>query len=414
MLTARKVERATVPGRYPCGLVRGLSLQVTANGSRSWVLRYQLHGVEHWMGLGSAAEFGLREARQRALAARRLLADRIDPLVEKHAAEEAARLAVARKLTFAEAAEKYFDANSDRWRPSHRGEFMRTLKAYVFPVLGCMDVAQIDTPDILRVLEPIWKEMPVTADRTRNRVEATIDFTVVRGHRSAGPNPARWEGHLDQVLASPRDLKPIVHHKAMHYRDLPTFMADLRGLDTMPARALEFLILTGSRSAEVLGAKWGEIDFTDKVWNVPAARMKAKRDHRVPLSPAALELLKKLGPRDGGEYVFAGKSAGTPNHRMCLTWAMKQLGQEGKSTVHGFRSTFRDWAGETTAFAPDIAEASLAHSRGDQTVQAYARGDLLAKRRKLMDAWARYCRTPAHKVADKAADKVVVPLRRGA
>jgi integrase len=370
------------------------------------VLRYQLHGVERWMGLGGAAEFSLKQARERALAARRLLADRVDPLVEKHVAEDAARLAVARKLTFTEAATKYFDANSDRWRPSHRGEFLRTLKAYAFPLLGRMDVAAIDTPDVLRALEAVWKEKPVTADRTRGRIADVIDWAVVRGHRPAGINPAAWAGHLDQVLAPPRQLAPIVHHRAMHYRDLPAFMMDVRKLDTTPARALEFLIYTASRSAEVLGAKWGEIDFTDKVWSIPAIRMKAKRDHRVPLSPVAIELLKKLGPRDDGEYVFAGKSAGAPNHRMCLTWAMKQLGQEGKSTTHGFRSTFRDWAGETTAFAPDVAEAALAHVRGDQTVRAYARGDLFAKRRQLMDAWARHCAAPAVK-----ATAAVTPIR---
>jgi integrase len=405
MLSAKKVERATKPGRYPCGLVRGLLLQVTESGAKSWVLRYQLHGRERWLGLGSAADFTLKEARERARAARQLLADRIDPVEQKQAAQSAARLAAARKLTFREAANRYFDQNAERWRPSHRELFLTTLKAYAFPALGAMDVASIDTPDVLRALEPIWKSKSITADRTRGRIEQVLDWAVVRGHRPAGTNPARWKGHLDQVLPPPRQLAPIVHHNAMHYRDLPAFMIALRAHDTVPARALEFLIHTAARSNEVLGAKWSEIDFTDKIWTVPATRMKGKREHRVPLSSVMIELLRKL-PRDGGDYVFVGKQPGVPNHRMCLTWAMQQLDQSGKSTTHGFRSSFRDFAGETTAFSHDVCEAVLAHVRGDKSVQAYARGDLFAKRRQLMEQWSRYCESKPAKVAGD-----VVPLR---
>jgi integrase len=403
MLSAKKVERATKPGRYPCGLVRGLLLQVTESGGKSWVLRYQLHGRERWLGLGSAADFTLKEARERARAARQLLADKIDPVEQKQATQAAAKLAAARKLTFRDAAERYFDQNAERWRnASHREQFLGTLKAHVFPAIGGLDVASIDTPDILRALEPIWKSKSITADRTRGRIEQVLDWAVVRGHRPAGTNPAKWKGHLDQVLPPPRQLAPIVHHNAMPYRDVPEFMVALRAQNTVPARALEFLILTSARSQEVLGAQWSEIDLVDKVWTVPASRMKAKREHRVPLSSVAIELLKKL-PRHG-EYVFPGKRAGAPNHRMCLTWAMKQLGQEGKSTPHGFRSAFRDWAGETTAFAHDVCEAALAHVRGNASVRAYARGDLFNKRRQLMEQWSKFCTSPPAKVA---ADNVV-------
>jgi integrase len=400
MLTAKRVERIRRPGRYACGLVKGLYLQVTdtgANVTKSWVLRYQLHHRERMMGLGSAADFTLKEARERARLQRQLLADRIDPLAGKQAAEEAARLASARKLTFAEAAQKYFDTNSDRWRISHRGEFLRTLEAHAFPVLGKMDVAAIETADVLRAIEPIWKSTTVTADRTRGRIAQVIDWAVVRGHRPAGTNPAKWEGHLDQVLPPPRQLAPVRHHLAMHFRDVPAFMITLRTHNTVPAQALEFLIHVAGRSNEVLGAQWDEIDFADKVWTVPASRMKAKREHRVPLSPAAIELLRKL-PRDGGEYIFIGKRAGVPNHRMSLTWVMQQLGQAGKSSIHGFRSSFRDFAGEATAFPHDVCEAALAHVRGDRSVQAYARGDLFNKRRKLMQAWSEYCVSPPAKV----------------
>jgi integrase len=410
-LTARKVERAR-PGRHRCGLVRGLYLQVGEGNAKSWILRYQFRGRSREMGLGSAAEFTLKEARERARAARQLLADRIDPLVSKQAAEEAARLAAARKLTFADAARLYFDQNEKRWRNiSHREEFLRTLREYAFPVLGRMDVASIDTPDVLRVLEPIWKSKTVTADRTRGRIAQVIDWCVVRGHRAAGTNPAKWQNHIDQVLPPPRQLAPIRHHNAMTFRDVPGFMAELRKQDTTPARALEFLILTAARSNEVLSAKWDEIDFTAKAWTVPASRMKTHREHRVPLSLAAIELLRKL-PRGAGDYVFhrsSGKKAGAPHERMVFTYLMEVLGQKDKATTHGFRSSFRDFAGEMTAFPHDVCEAALAHIRGNKTVQAYARGDLFNKRRKLMDAWARHCLTPAAKVS---AD--VLPLRSGA
>jgi len=409
MLTAKKVERAKKPGRYRCGLVKGLLLQVTDTGARSWVLRYELRGRERWMGLGSASEFSLKEARERARQARQLLADRIDPLAGKRAAEQAQRLQEARRLSFAQAAQQYFDQHEKRWRNAgHREEFLRSLRDYAFPVLGKTDVTSIDTPDVLRALEGIWKTKPVTADRTRARIEQVIDWCIVRGHRPPGTNPARWKGHLDQVLPPPRQLAPIVHHKAMHYRDVPAFMVALRARDTVAARALELLVLCAVRSAEVLGAQWSEIDFTDKVWTVPASRMKGKREFRVPLSPACIELLRKL-PRQGAEgLVFVARQSRRALNKMELPRVMDRLGQKGVATVHGFRSSFRDWAGETTAFAHDICEAALAHSRGDATVQAYARGDLFNKRRKLMEAWSAYCASPPTKISSD-----VVALRGG-
>ena len=406
MLTAKKVERTTRSGRYPCGLVKGLLLQIAKGGAKSWVLRYELNGKEHWMGLGSASVFTLKQARERALEARRLLADGIDPLATKQANKQSAKLAAARRLTFAEAAQQYFDQHESKWRnANHRDQFLSTLKAHVYPVLANMDVASIDTRDVLRALEPIWKTKSVTADRTRSRVEQILDWCIVRGHRAPGTNPARWKGHLDQVLPAARQLAPIVHHRAMHYREVPAFMAALRGHDTVAARALEFLVLTAARSNEVLGAQWSEIDLADRAWTLPPSRMKTRRLHRVPLSAAAIELLRNL-PRDGGEFVFIGKRPGVPIHRMALTWLMKVLG--GKSSVHGHRSTFRDFAGEATAFPHDVCEAALAHVRGDQSVQAYARGDLFLKRRKLMEAWAKYCISPPAKVGGD-----VVSLRGG-
>ena len=401
MLTSRGVERAKHPGRYPCGLIRGLYLQITPAGSKSYVLRYQLRGQERWMGLGGASEFTLSEARTRARAARQLLADRIDPLVGKQAAEEAAKLAAARKLTFREAAERYFDQHAGRWRPSHRDMFLTTLRAHAFPTLGAMDVASIDTPDILRTLELIWKSKSVTADRTRSRIEAVLDWATVSGHRPPGTNPAKWKGHLDQVLPAARKLAPVVPLAAMSYRAVPVFVARLRALDSVAARALEFLILTAARSGEVIGACWSEIDLAEKTWTVPAARMKSRREHRVALSPAVIELLRKLPRHDGDDLVFGGLSA-----RWGMRQVMQRLGQAGAATVHGFRSAFSTWANEQTAHASHTIEISLAHNVGTETERAYRRTDLVAKRAQLMQSWATYCLTPFAKVAGD-----VVPLR---
>jgi integrase len=403
MLTSRGVERAKHPGRYSCGLIRGLYLQITPAGSKSYVLRYQLRGQERWMGLGGAAEFTLSEARARARAARQLLADRIDPLVGKQAAEEAARLAAARKLTFREAAERYFDQHAGRWRPSHRDMFLTTLRAHAFPTLGAMDVASIDTPDILRTLEPIWKKTKsiITADRVRGRIEAVLDWATVSGHRPAGTNPAKWKGHLDQVLPAARKLAPVVPLAAMSYRAVPAFMTKLRALDSVAARALEFLILTAARAGEVIGARWSEIDLAEKTWTVPKERMKSKREHRVALSPAAISLLQKLPRHDGDDLVFGGLSA-----RWGMRQVMERLGQAGVATVHGFRSAFSTWAHEQTAHAAHTIEISLAHNVGTETARAYRRSDLIAKRAQLMQSWATYCLTPSAKVTGE-----VVPLR---
>jgi integrase len=409
MLTAKKVERAKKPGRYRCGLVKGLLLQVTDTGAKSWVLRYELRGRERWMGLGSASEFSLKEARERARAARQLLADRIDPLVGKRAAEDAAKLAEARKLTFAEAARHYFNQHEAKWRSAkHREQFLSSLATFAFPVLGGMDVASIETRDVLRALESHWTGKAVTADRTRNRIEQVIDWAIVRGHRPPGTNPARWKGHLDQVLPAPRKVAPIAHHAAMDYRELPVFMSRLRQDDTVAARALEFLILTASRSGEVIGAVWDEID--GGTWVIPGTRMKGGREHRVPLSEAVLDLLKKLPREDGNPHVFTGRQPGAALSQWAMPWIMEHMGQRGQTTIHGFRSSFSTWAHEQTAHASHTIEISLAHNVGSEVERAYRRTDMIAKRRQLMEAWAKYCMTPA-KVGKAGGD--VVTLRGG-
>jgi integrase len=411
MLTAKRVERTKKPGRYrDSGGVTGLLLQISDSGAKSWVLRYELNGRERMMGLGPLKAFNLKEARERARSARQLLADGHDPLAAKHAALAAAKSAEQRKLTFREAAQRWFDANEAQWTSqSHRESFLGTLRAHAFGAIGNMDVADIGVADVLRVLEPMWKTTAITGDRVRSRIERVLDWAVVRGHRPHGVNPAKWPGVLDQVLPPPRKVAPIAHHAAMAYAELASFMHELRRDEsTVAARALEFLILTAARTREVTGATWTEIDLDGATWTVPAARMKAKREHRVPLSPAALDLLKKLPREKGNPHVFVGSRPGSGLSHMGLPWVMDRMGQKGVCTVHGFRSSFRDWAGETTAFAHDICEAALAHVRGDHSVRAYARGDLFDKRRKLMDAWAKYCAAPP------AAKRSNVVTMRGA
>jgi integrase len=408
MLTAKRVERTTKPGRYRDGIVPGLLLQISESGAKSWVLRYELHGRERMMGIGPARAFNLKEARERARSARQLLADGIDPLGSKHAVKAAAKLAAARRLSFKEAAQKYFDHNEAKWtNPSHREAFLATLRAYAFPVLGDMDVATIDTLDIHRVLDPIWKTKSITADRVRSRVEQVIDWCVVRGHRSPGTNPARWVGHLEHSLAAPRELAPIKHHPAMPYAELPSFMARLHHEQGSAARALEFLIYTAARSGEARGATWDEINFADATWTVPKERMKSRRAHRVPLAPVALDLLRDMPREHGNPFIFVGRP-GESLGRIGMAWLLgKRMGVKN-ATVHGFRSTFRDWAGEKTNVSPDIAEAALAHTRGDKSVQAYARGDLFNRRRKLMEMWAACCRSAPARA--KAKGDVVVPI----
>jgi integrase len=407
MLTAKKVERTTKPGRYRCGLVQGLLLQISDGGTKSWVLRYELNGRERWMGLGSASVFTLKQARERALQARQLLADGLDPLAAKQTKRQAARVAAARKLTFAEAAQGYFDQNESQWRSaSHRDQFMSSLRADAFPAIGAMDVAAIGLPDVLRVIEPLWKTKTPTADRIRSRIQRVLDWCVVRGHRPPGTNPAQWRGHLDQVLPAPRKVAPIEHHRAMDYRAVPQFMAELRQQEGVAARALEFLILSAARTGEVLGAQWSEVDSDSKIWTIPGHRMKAGREHRVPLTKPVLDLLGKLPREADNPLVFIKGQAGLS--KMAMAHVMERLGQSGKSSIHGFRSCFATWSHERTAHSAHTVEISLAHNVGSAVEQAYRRTDMIVKRRQLMEQWAKFCSMPPAKISGD-----VVALRGG-
>ena len=404
-LSSKRVARLKCAGRYHDALVPGLYLQISESGARSWLLRFELHGRERAMGLGSCSAFSLAEARTRARAARQLLADGIDPLSAKQAARTAAKLAAQKKLTFAEAAQRFFDQHERKWRSrSHRDQFLSSLRTYAYPTLGEMDVSEIATADVLRAIEPAWTVTAVTADRVRNRIEQVIDWAVVRGHRPPGTNPARWRGHLDQVLPAPRKVAPVEHHESIDYRELPALLAGLE--QGVASQALRFLVLCASRSGEVLGATWPEVDLTNATWTVPASRMKGGRPHRVPLSSPVLDLLRSLPREDGNDFLFIGPRAGHGLARNTFQRVMKRA-KRGE-TVHGFRSTFRTWCSEQTNFPREICEQALAHATGNAVEQAYVRSDLLIKRMKLMEQWAKYCLTSVTRAGE------VVPIGGGA
>jgi integrase len=406
MLTAKKIEKTKAPGRYRDGLVRGLYLQVGDGGAKSWVLRYERDGRERMLGLGSAREFTLKQARERALTARQLLADKIDPLDIKKA-ERAKRAAeAARSLPFREAAARYFDQHAAKWsNRKHTDQFLASMRNFVFPLLGDTPVATIDTPLVLKVLEqPVeagrgypagrfWDVRPETASRVRNRIESILDWARVRGFRD-GDNPAKWKGYLDQVLPARRQLGRTEHHPSMPYADVPGFVAELREREGVAAKALLFLILTASRSGEVTGARWPEIDFESATWTVPAERMKARKEHKVPLSEQALDLLRGLYTEDGNEFVFIGGKRGAGLYTAALDNTLKQMGRRDV-TVHGFRSAFRTWAAERTAYPREVAEQALAHAIGNAVERAYARTTLFDQRRRLMAEWATFVTTPA-------------------
>ena len=401
MLTAKKVEREKRPGRYHDG--HGLYLQVVNANNKSFLLRYERDGRERWYGLGPTHTVTLKDARERARAARLLLLDGVDPI--DHRKAERARLAAARAkaLTFREAAERYHAQHESKWRNrKHAAQFLSTLKAYAYPVLGNMAVSDVDTPAVLRAIEPHWLTKTETMSRVRGRIESVLDWCTVRGHRS-GDNPARWRGHLAEVLPG-RQVAKIEHHAALPYHDIPAFMAALRKREGTAARALEFAILSAARTGEVIGAKWPEVSFADKTWTVPPGRMKGGKQHRVPLSERAVELLQSLPTEADNEFVFIGPRPGCGLSNMALTAVLRRMGY-GHVTVHGTaRSSFRDWSAECSNYPNHIVEMALAHAVNDKVEAAYRRGDLLSKRRQLAEAWARYCCSPA-------AAGAVVPLR---
>jgi integrase len=386
-LTAKRMAKLE-PGRYRDRGARGLYLQVRPSGTQSWLLRYEVNGRERWHGLGSAADFALKEARERARRARQFLADGIDPIDAKRAARAAAALEAAKAMTFEQATREYLKQHEKKWRsPKSSPQFLSSMTAYVLPRLGGLSVADIDTGLVLKVLEPIWMEKTETASRVRSRIEAVLDWATVRGYRT-GDNPARWRGHLSEVLPAPEKIKKRAHHAALPFIEMPRFTTELRAHEGVAARALEFCILTAARSGEVRGARWDEMEFDARVWRVPGSRMKGGQPHAVPLSERALEILRGLPREDGADHVFLGGTRGAGLAKMSMANLLKRMGRDD-ITVHGFRSTFRDWAAERTGFPNHIVEMALAHTLG-AVERAYRRGELLDKRRRLMDDWATF------------------------
>ncbi|ANP44461.1 tyrosine-type recombinase/integrase [Candidatus Viadribacter manganicus] len=398
-LSDAKIKRLSAPGIYADGA--GLYLQVTrgkaGDARRSWFVRLRLpEGRSRDMGLGTFELVPLADARTKALAARVEAKAGRDPLAAREAEKLQAKVEAARALTFRQAAEAYIAAHRDRWRSAkHANQWSVTLATYAYPVFGDFQVAVIDKRDVLAVLEPIWAAKPETASRLRGRIEAVLDWAAERGYRAEGDNPARRD-RLKHSLPSRAALakaKPRGNHAALPFTDAPAFWRELAQREGVAPRALAFAILTAARTGEVIGADWREMDLVNAVWTLGADRMKGGREHRVPLSKPAVALLRELGPKEAGP-VFAGPNGALSN--MALLQTLRRMGR-ADVTAHGFRSTFRDWAAERTAFAREVAEAALAHAIGDKVEAAYRRGDLFDKRRRLMGAWAGYLETPTAK-----------------
>jgi integrase len=413
---AKKDERLSalkVAGKMPAGMHadgKGLYLHVSATGAKSWIFRYMFGGNAREMGLGSLSTLGLAEARaKRDECRRQLKIEHKDPLELRKAAEAQEALDQAKATTFKEAAEQYISSHRAGWKnPKHAAQWPNTLATYVFPTLGQLSVQAIDTALVCKALEPIWYTKPETANRVRGRIEVILDWAKSRSLRD-GDNPARWRGHLEFQFPPRSKVRAIEHHAAIPYADLPEFMAKLREQEGVAARALEFTILTAARTGETIGATWSEFNTAEKVWTVPGARMKARKEHRVPLSARAFVILRDAAAVESGAdaFVFAGRKRGKPLSNMAMLKLLERM-KRADLTVHGFRSAFRDWAAERTNFPSEVAEMSLAHAVGDKVEAAYRRGDLFEKRRWLMTEWATFCNTP--KAAERGS---VVQLRAG-
>src|SRR5262245_5942795 len=387
-LTAMKVQRAKAPGMYADG--GSLYLRIAPGGSKQWVFRYARRGRLRDMGLGPVHTLTLAEAREKARDARKLLLEGIDPIDAKHARMAALQAADARAMTFAQCAEGFIRDNERKWtNATHRQQWTMTLTSYACPVLGALPVQAIDTPLVLKVVKPLWERAPVTAKRLLGRIENVLGWATVHHYRT-GDNPARWRGHIEHALPKV-ERAANGHHVAPPYAAAPAFMAKFQPDTSVASSALRFITLTASRLGEAINATWDEIDLTAKVWTVPASRMKAGVEHRVPLSDGAVAVLESMRAVRQSAYVFPGRIAGKPigNHSV---WRLAKAASGDKAlTVHGLRSSFRDWAAERTSFPREVAEMALAHAIPSAVEAAYRRGDLFDKRRKLMDAWAAYC-----------------------
>jgi integrase len=423
-LTALKVEKAKQPGMYADG--GGLYLRVTDEGTKNWVYRFMLNGRPRWMGIGPLALYGLQEARGKALDARRLRHAGVDPIDTRRAVRAQEQLEAAKAITFKQCAESYIKSHRAGWRNAkHAAQWEATLATYAEPVIGALPVQAVDTGLVMKVLEQevreapngsaasLWTGKPETASRLRGRIELILDWARVRGYRT-GENPARWRGHLDKLLPARAKVRRVEHHAAIPYGELPDFMTALREQEGIAARALEFAILTAGRTGEVIGARWSEIDMAAKLWTVPPTRMKASNERRVPLSARALAIVTEMQPlgcagdaQDAADvFVFPGGKRRQPLSNMAFLMLLRRMKRDDL-TAHGFRSTFRDWAAERTNFPSEVAEMALAHTVSSKVEQAYRRGDMFERRRRMMAAWATFCGSPK-----EAAGRNVATLRQ--
>lgn len=400
-LTARQVQTQKVPGLFADG--GGLYLQVAPTGAKTWIFRFQLAGRRRDMGLGSAGVYSLAEARQKAVDARRLVAEAIDPIEHRAGQAAAGALAAVKAMTFRACADQYISSHRAGWRnPKHAAQWPATLSTYVYPSFGALPVQAVDVGLVMMAVEPIWATKPETAGRVRGRIESILDWATARGYRQ-GENPARWRGHLENLLPARSKVRRVEHHAALPYPEIGAFVIELRQQEGVAARALEFAILTAARTGEVIGARWDEINIAARLWTIPAERMKAAKEHRVPLSDAALAIVNAMAAIRTGDHVFPGGRAGRPISNMAMLMLLRRMGR-GDLTAHGFRSSFRDWAAERTGFPAEVAEMALAHAVADKVEAAYRRGDLFEKRRQLAEAWAKFCGAPT-------AEGRVVPIR---
>jgi integrase len=387
-LSAVAVTQTKKRGYYSDG--GGLFLQVGPTGAKSWVFRFRQAGRLREMGLGPLHTVRLAEAREKALDCRKARLEGRDPIEARRTERMAARTDAAKAMTFKECAEAYITSHRTGWRnPKHASQWGATLETYVYPHFGALPVAAVDTGLVLKAIEPIWATKPETAGRVRGRIEAILDWAKVRGYRD-GENPARWRGHLQQLLPARSKVRRVEHHAALPYREIGAFMTELRAQEGVAARAFEFAILTAARTGEVIGARWDEINMAERLWTIPPERMKGGREHRVPLSNTAIAIIEQMAAIRQSDFVFPGAQPGRSFSNMALLMTLRRMGR-GDLTAHGFRSTFRDWAAERTNFPAEVAEMALAHAVGDKVEAAYRRGDLFEKRQRLAEAWAGCC-----------------------
>jgi integrase len=402
-LAVRNLKR---PGHYSVGGVAGLALQITNSGARSWVLRVCVGSRRRDMGLGGFPDVGLAEARDKARAARALVEQGTDPIMQRQQARSALAAQQAAQKTFEQSAIAFIDAKSAQWsNAKHVAQWTNTLKTYAFPVMGKLLVRDVALPHVLQVLEPLWPTKTETATRVRARIEAILDWATVHRHRE-GPNPARWRGHLDKILPTPGKVAPVQHHPALPIDSVPAFMKALRSQSGTAPRVLEFAILTAARSGEVRGANWSEVDLHAAEWIVPAERMKAGREHRVALSAAAVQLLKSVSRADSVDLIFPSPK-GKALSDMALLAVMRRM--KVNAVPHGFRSTFKDWASERTTYPAEPVEMALAHKVPDKVEAAYRRGDLLEKRRRLMEEWGKFCASNKQHAAKRGKEQIIAP-----